>query len=80
MTNQEIWDTALRQSAIDCGCLPEDFLSPENRIVRSGKNPAARKYLDLPFPCNLVTYGNGIVASVSGELEGCHIHLQSGNA
>ena len=55
MTNQEIWDTALRQSAIDCGCLPEDFLSPENRIVRSGKNPAARKYLDLPFPCNLVT-------------------------
>ena len=69
MTNQEIWDAALRQSAIDCGCLPEDFLSPENRIVRSGKNPAARKYLDLPFPCNLVTYGNGIVASVSGELE-----------
>ena len=69
MTNQEIWDAALRQSAIDCGCRPEDFLSPENRIVRSGKNPAARKYLDLPFPCNLVTYGNGIVASVSGELE-----------
>ena len=68
MTNQEIWDAALRQSAIDCGCLPEDFLSPENRIVRSGKNPAARKYLDLPLPCNLVSYGNGIVASVSGGL------------
>ena len=69
MTNQEIWDTALSQSAADCGCRPEDFLRPENLIVRSKKNPAARKYLDLPLPCNLVFYGNGIVASVEEELE-----------
>ena len=69
MTNQEILHTALRQSAIDCGCQPEDFLNPGNRIVRSKRNPAARRYLDLPLPCNLVSYGNGIVASVSAELE-----------
>ena len=69
MTNQEILDTALRQSAIDCGCRPEDFLKSENTIVRSMKHPAARKYLELPLPCNLVFYGNGIVASVGEELE-----------
>lgn len=69
MTNEEIFQTALRQSAIDCNCEPEDFLKKENTIVRSVPNPDARKYLDLPLPADLVTYGNGIVASVSGDLE-----------
>lgn len=69
MTQQEILETALRQSAIDCGCEPEDFLQEENRIVRSRKDPQARRYLELPLPCDLVSYGNNIVASVSEELE-----------
>lgn len=64
-TNQRILEIALRQSAIDAGCAPEDFLRPENVVVVSRTNPAARKYLELPFDCDLVSYGNNIVASVS---------------
>ena len=64
MTNKEILDTALRQSAIDLGCEPEDFLRQENVVVASRADPKARKYLELPFSCGLVSYGNNIVASV----------------
>lgn len=69
MTNQEIWKTAMRQSAIDSNCAPEDFLKSENKLVYSAQNPEARRYLELPFVCDLVSYGNNIVASVSPELE-----------
>lgn len=68
MTNSEIFETALRQSAADCGCKPEDFLKNKNVTVLSESNPAARKYLELPFLCNLVSYGSNIVASVSPGL------------
>ena len=70
VTNEQIYQTALRQSAIDCGCRPEDFLAGENRIVPSRPHERARRYLTLPFSCNLVSYGGGVVASVSGGLEG----------
>lgn len=63
-TNQTILETALRQSAIDANCRPEDFLRQENVVVLSQKDPKARKYLELPLPCNLISYGNNIVASV----------------
>ena len=59
----------MAQSAIDLNCSPEDFLSEENKIVISEKNPDARRYLTLPFACNLVSYGNNIVASVQKEYE-----------
>lgn len=68
MTNQDIMDTALRQSAIDSNCAPEDFLEKENKIVFSAANENARRYLVLPFDCDLVSYGNNIVASVRPEL------------
>nr|QGT51199.1 hypothetical protein Firmicute1046_2750 [uncultured Firmicutes bacterium] len=68
MTNQDILAIALRQSAIDLSCDAEDFLQKENKVVYSKPNAAARKYLELPFDCNLVTYGNNIVASVQPEL------------
>ena len=64
LTNQTILETALRQSAIDANCRPEDFLRQENVIVLSRKDPAARKYLELPLACNLISYGNNVVASV----------------
>lgn len=70
MTGEQIYQTALRQSAIDCSCRPEDFLAGENRVVLSRPHERARRYLTLPFSCNLVSYGGGVVASVSGELEG----------
>lgn len=69
MTYKEIFDIALRQSAVDCNCSPNDFLKNENVIVMSKKNKNARRYLELPFDCNLVSYGNNIVASVSNELK-----------
>lgn len=40
MTNQEILQTALRQSAVDAGCQPEDFLKTENVVVHSVYSPA----------------------------------------
>lgn len=64
MTNQDILDIALRQSAIDLGCDAGDFLRADNVVVPSRADPRARKYLELPFSCNLVSYGNNIVASV----------------
>lgn len=69
MTNREMLDIALRQSAIDLNCRPEDFFCGETKIVRSQPHPKARKYLKLPFDCNLVFYGGNIVASVSVAAE-----------
>lgn len=68
MTNSEILSVAMKQSAADSNCSPEDFLSEQNKIVISRKNAKARRYLDLPFDCDLTSYGNNIVASVSENL------------
>nr|MDD6334981.1 GNAT family N-acetyltransferase [bacterium] len=68
MTNQEVWRIALQQSAYDCNCSPEDFLKPQSMVTLSKKHPLARKYLPLPFACDLVSYGNNIIAQTSEEL------------
>lgn len=68
MTNKYILNTALRQSAVDLSCDADDFLSDKNKTVISKANDEARKYLELPFDCNLVSYGNNIVASVRSEV------------
>lgn len=65
MTNEQIWKTALAQSAIDCNCNPEDFLSDKHVVTVSKKDDRARKYLPLPFECDMVSYGNNIVAQTS---------------
>lgn len=64
MTNNDILNIAMKQSAIDANCRAEDFTKSENIVVESTKNPAARKYLQLPFVCDLISYGTNIVASV----------------
>lgn len=71
MTNQEIFQIALQQSAYDCNCKAEDFLSTENKVVISKKNEKARAYLPLPFECDLVSYGSNIVAQVSPRMKEC---------
>lgn len=71
MTNEEILQTALQQSAYDCNCNAWDFLSAENKVVLSRKNENARAYLSLPFECGLVSYGNNIVAQVSPRMREC---------
>ena len=68
MTNREIFDIALQQSAIDCNCRPADFLSGKNLVTRSRAHPQARKYLPLPFACDMVSYGHNIVAQTNETL------------
>lgn len=68
LTNEEVWRIALQQSSYDCNCLPEDFLGAQNVVTISKKHPLARKYLDLPFSCDLVCYGSNIVAQASEAL------------
>lgn len=63
-TNKHILEIAMQQSAVDANCCAEDFLREENIIVTSKENPDARKYLSLPLACNLISYGNNIVASI----------------
>lgn len=68
MTNTQILQAALQQSARDSSCCAEDFLSPHSKVVLSHKNNDARRYLQLPFSCDLTSYGKGIVASVAPQL------------
>lgn len=63
-TNKHILEIAMQQSAVDANCCAEDFLRDENVLVTSKENPDARKYLSLPLACNLISYGNNIVASI----------------
>ena len=65
MTNKEILEIALQQSAYDCSCKPNDFISEQNVVTLSKANPKARKYVPLPLECDLVSYGNNVVAQVS---------------
>ncbi|MCI9066396.1 MAG: GNAT family N-acetyltransferase [Lachnospiraceae bacterium] len=67
MTNREILQMAMEQSALDINCKAEDFLCDYPVIVRSRLGPQARKYYKEPITCNLVSYGNNIVASVADE-------------
>ncbi|MBE6896113.1 MAG: GNAT family N-acetyltransferase [Ruminococcaceae bacterium] len=67
MNNAEILKTAMAQSAIDLCAEACDFEKNENIVVISYKNDKARRYLKLPFSCQLVSYGNNIVASVSPD-------------
>lgn len=69
MDDRQIWRIALEQSAIDSSCQPEDFLAGEPRVVRSKPDPKARAYLDLPFGCDLTSYGSNVVASVGPAAE-----------
>ena len=68
MTNREIIAIAMRQSAIDSGCSPEDFACAEHKVVPSVKRAQARKYLELPFLCDFTSYGSNVVASACAEL------------
>ena len=66
-TNKMIKDIAMQQSAFDANCEAGDFTRVENVITISKENPLARKYLKLPHVCNLISYGDNIVATISEE-------------
>lgn len=67
MTNKEIFEIAIQQSAKDLNAKASDFLMDTNVFVKSEIGPVARKYYKEPIACNLVSYGNNIVASVKDE-------------
>ena len=67
MTNQEMLRIAMAQSAIDLCAESADFEKRENVVVTSRESEGARRYLKLPSSCQLVSYGNNVVASVSPE-------------
>ena len=67
MTNQDILRIAMTQSAADLCAAPDDFEKSENVIALSRVRDDARRYLTLPFSCQLVSYGSNVVASVSPE-------------
>ena len=69
MNNHDILLAAMEQSAIDANCSAMDFSRAENVIAYSKKNPAARRYLELPLACNLISYGNNVVASIESKYE-----------
>ena len=69
MNNNEILQAAILQSSIDANCSAKDFCKAENVIVYSKQNANARRYLELPFSCNLISYGNNIVASIDKKYE-----------
>ena len=53
LTNAKITEIAMAQSALDSGCRAEDFLAEESITVLSRPHPQARRYLNLPFFCDL---------------------------
>lgn len=67
MTNHEMLEVAMQQSAEDIGCCKKDFMSNKNVVLplKLGKN--ARKYLEEPITCTFVSYGNNIVAASINE-------------
>lgn len=67
LTNEMIKQIAMEQSAIDANCKVEDFTRGENVMVVSKENERARRYLKLPHVCNLISYGDNIVATISEE-------------
>ena len=69
MTNKDIMNIAMQQSAYDLNANASDFLQDTNVFAVAGIGPLARKYYKEPIACNLVSYGNNIVVSVKQEFK-----------
>lgn len=68
LTNKEILWIAMKQSAEDIGCNPEDFLADTNKIVPLNLGMNAKKYYKLPIGYNFISFGNNVVAATSQEI------------
>ncbi len=69
MTNREILEVALAQSALDAGCAPEDFFAAENVICEPPTAVEISAYIKAPVVCRLVSYGGNVVASCEAQLQ-----------
>lgn len=74
MTNKEIMDIAMQQSAYDTNAKVSDFLQDTNVFVKSGVGPLARKYYKEPIACNFVSYGRVFFAGY-GTIEKIRVQL-----
>lgn len=70
MTNRDILQIAMKQSAEDIGCSAGDFLADENKVVPFKLGANAKKYYIMPIGCNFISYGNNIVAATTAEIAG----------
>ena len=68
MTNAEVLDIALAQSAINCCCAPEDFLATKHVVHATHEREGLPAYHKLPQVCDLVSYGSNVVACCAKEL------------
>lgn len=80
LTDSEVLQIAVEQSAADCGCAPADFFKRENVIVPSRVTHGARVYLKQPLACNFVSYGNNVVVCVREDLRAVVYHYLCGRA
>ncbi len=67
LSNQEILQVALAQSAEDMGAASSDFLREENVVVPFSMGAGARKYYKQPISCHFVSYGHNVVAGAGEE-------------
>lgn len=68
MTNRDMLEIALKQSAEDICCVPDDFKSGENVIIPFRLGANARNYYKLPITCHFVSYGSNLVAAATDEV------------
>ncbi len=66
LSNQEILQIALAQSAEDMGASSSDFRRKENVIVPFSMGAGARKYFKEPIALHFVSYGSNVVVA-AGE-------------
>ena len=63
MTQKEILEAAMRQSARDCSCSPEDFRKDTNVVVESKAAEGTSRYMTLPHTCAMFSYGSNVAAA-----------------
>lgn len=68
LNNEQIFEIARRQSAMDIGCYADDFLKKEPVVVDFCLGDKARVYFEEPLSCNIVSYGNNVVAAAKPDL------------
>lgn len=66
LTYEEMLQIAMRQSALELGCNPEELI--KGGIFIGVTHPDARAYLKLPFDFQIVSYGSELVFTVRKDL------------
>ena len=67
MTNQRFFEAAIRQSARDVGCRPEDFLVRENSFFASVRRKGAKVFYPETSDFFAVRYGLGNAVAVRAD-------------